>query len=49
MLLNLYKKKWNHGLKNLTASELDKSNNQNLSEMKRLSEVYKNWIKEENK
>ena len=30
MLMNLYKKKWNHGLKNLTCSELAKSNKQSL-------------------
>lgn len=48
MLLNLYKKKWNFGLKNMTTSENKKSNQKNLSEIKRLSKIYKNWIKTEN-
>jgi 26S proteasome regulatory subunit N11 len=48
MLLNLYKKKWNEGLKNMTSSEIKKSNQENLSEIKRLSNIYKNWIKTEN-
>lgn len=49
MLLNLYKKKWNHGLKNLSGSELSKQNKKDLSEIKRISKNYKNWIKKENK
>ena len=49
MLLNLYKKKWNYGLKNLTSSEIEKKNQMNLSEIKRISKDYKKWIKKENK
>lgn len=48
MLLNLYKKKWNFGLKNITTTENKKNNRENLSEIKRLSKIYKNWIKTEN-
>ena len=31
MLLNLYKKKWNQGLKNVDATEITKKNRENLS------------------
>ena len=48
MLLNLYKQKWNSGLKNFTSSEIKKENQNNLDEIKRLSKDYKNWIKKEN-
>lgn len=48
MLLNLYKKKWNHGLKNMTCDDMEKDNRNNLNEMKRLSKEYKNWITKEN-
>ncbi len=49
MLLNLYKKKWNEGLKNHTCSSIEKENCKNLNEMKRLSKNYKEWILKENK
>ena len=48
MLLNLYKKKWNDGLKNLTCREIEKRNKSNLKEILRLSKEYKDWIKKEN-
>jgi 26S proteasome regulatory subunit N11 len=48
MLLNLYKKKWNHGLKNLSVTEAKKSNNEALEEMVRLTKDYSGWIKQEN-
>jgi len=48
MLLNLYKKKWNHGLKNKLGSEIEKENKSCFSEIKRLSKEYKDWIKTEN-
>lgn len=48
MLLNLYKKKWNDGLKNMKTSELKKKNNNSLEEMVRLSKDYSTWIKKEN-
>ena len=49
MLLNLYKNKWNYGLKNLTVTEQEKENSNNLEHLKRLSKSYKTWIKKENK
>jgi 26S proteasome regulatory subunit N11 len=48
MLLNLYKKKWNEGIKNMRISETKKKNNQSLEEMARLTKDYSNWIKQEN-
>lgn len=48
MLLNLYKKKWNEGLKHKSCTQVDKENKNNLSEIKRLSKEYKDWIKKEN-
>ena len=48
MLLNLYKKKWNHGLKNLSVTESKKKNNEALEEMVRLTKDYSGWIKQEN-
>lgn len=48
MLLNLYKKKWNDGLKNQTGSQILENNSKNLAEMKRLTKDYKEWIKKEN-
>lgn len=49
MLLNLYKKKWNEGLKNKTSTEMESQNSKGLKEMTRLSREYKEWIKKENK
>lgn len=49
MLLNLYKKKWNDGLKSLSVSKAKKKNNDSLSEMARLTRQYSNWIQQENK
>jgi 26S proteasome regulatory subunit N11 len=48
MLLNLYKKKWNDGLKNMKSTESKKKINDNLEEMVRLSKDYSSWIKKEN-
>ena len=48
MLLNLYKKKWNHGLKNDTVTQAKKKNNEALEEMVRLTKDYSGWIKQEN-
>lgn len=48
MLLNLYKKKWNQGLKNQEYNHLEKKNKESFSEIKRLSKEYKEWIKKEN-
>ena len=48
MLLNLYKMKWNQGLKNLSVTEAKKRNNESLEEMVRLTKDYSGWIKQEN-
>ena len=48
MLLNLYKRKWNQGLKNVDASEATRRNLENLREIARLTRDYKAWIKAEN-
>ena len=48
MLLNLYKKKWNDGIKNSKVSDTKKKNNQTLDEMVRLTKDYSSWIKQEN-
>lgn len=48
MLLNLYKKKWNDGLKNKESTKIEKENKNSFSEIKRLSKEYKEWIKKEN-
>lgn len=42
MLLNLYKKKWNEGLK------MKNQKKSCLSEVKRLSKQYSKWIEKEN-
>ena len=49
MLLNLYKKKWNEGLKVATQTEHHKKTKDLLTDMKRLTKDYARWIKEENK
>ena len=48
MLLNLYKKKWNQGLKNVSVSESKRRSNEGLEEMARLTKEYSGWIKQEN-
>ena len=48
MLLNLYKKKWNYGLKNKTTADARKDNNKSLERMARLTKDYAGWIKQEN-
>ena len=48
MLLNLYKKKWNDGLKNKNTKDSRKDNNKSLEKMARLTKDYANWIKLEN-
>ncbi len=48
MLLNLYKEKWNSGLKNLKLSERESKDDSSLENLKRLSEGYNEWIKKEN-
>lgn len=48
MLLNLYKKKWNDGLKNKNTVDSRKDNNKSLEKMARLTKDYAAWIKLEN-
>lgn len=48
MLLNLYKRKWNDGLKNKESTKIEKENKESFAEIKRLSKEYKEWIKKEN-
>ena len=48
MLLNLYKKKWNEGLKQLRVENKKKENGRNLKQILKLSKGYKDWIKNEN-
>lgn len=48
MLLNLYKKKWNHGFKNQTLRETKKQNKADLDDIARLAKDYGKWIAQEN-
>merc|ERR1719259_1165344 len=49
MHLNLYKKKWNHGFKNMGVEESKKATQGDLKEIARLSKDYGKWIEQENK
>lgn len=49
MLLNLYKKKWNAGLKMNTYAKHSKNNEKVIKDMSKLAKNYEGWINDEMK
>ena len=47
MLLNLYKKKWNDGMKLEQMDKLQEDNIETMKKMCKLAETYNSWIEEE--
>lgn len=47
MLLNLYKKKWNDGMKLEEMNKLQEHNIEKMKSMCKLAETYNSWIEEE--